>query len=483
MSRINTNIPALQAIHRLSVNYADLNLRLERLASGLRINRGSDDPAGLIASENLRAEIRTIQQAIENSTRANNVIATVEGAMNEVSALLLNLQSLVVATANEAGLSEEEVRANQLEVDSLLDSIDRIANTTRFGSQRLLDGTRAYALSGVDGGALAGLLVFAARLPPGTTRDIRVTVTQSAETARLVFLGTNPSGASFTSATTIELRGNLGSEVLTFASGTTLDQILAAINSVTAVTGVTATVSSPPSAGQASALVLQSNAFGSDAFVSVEPLAGSFIESGNVRTVLRDSGVDAGVLIDGQPATVRGFRAEVRSLGLDARIDLTPLFGQALSSTTFSIAGGGSIFQITPEVSPNGQLFVGLNSVRTTKLGSAVTGLLYSLRSGSDNDLYSGNFAAAQEIVEEAIDQVSSYRGRLGTIQRDHIEATVNSQRVTLENITASESIIRDADMAVEVSALTRAEILLQATQNTLRIANSLPSLVLSLLG
>lgn len=483
MSRINTNVPSLQAVHRLQINHADLNLRLERLSTGLRINRGRDDPAGLIVSENLRAEIRTIQQAIENSTRANNVIATAEGAMNEVSALLLELQSLVVATANEAGLSAEEVRANQLEIDSILFSIDRIANTTKFGSERLLDGSKAYTVSGVDPAALASVSLYAARLPPNTTREITVTVTQSAETARVAYVGANPGGVSVTSAATVELRGNLGSEVLSFASGMTLAEVVAAINSVTGVTGVSATVSTPAGPGTASALILHSTSFGSDAFVSVEPLSGGFVESGNAGREFRDHGVDAGVLVDGQTAAVQGFRADLRSLGLDARIDLSPQFGQALSSTTFNISGGGSIFQITPEVSTNGQVFVGLGSVRTTKLGSPITGLLFSLRAGETNDLKSKNFDAAQTIVEEAISQVASYRGRLGSVQRNHIDPNLNSQRVTLENVTASESTIRDADMAVEVSALTRAQILVQATQSTLQIANTVPNVVLGLLG
>ncbi len=117
-----------------------------------------------------------------------------------------------------------------------------------------------------------------------------------------------------------------------------------------------------------------------------------------------------------------------------------------------------------------------------THLGNPVTGLMYTLRSGNTNDLKSRNFFTAQQIVNEAIDQVSFYRGRLGNVQRNQIEPNINSQKVTLENVTASESIIRDADMAVEVSALTRARILVQSTQSTLQVANSVPSIVLSLL-
>jgi hypothetical protein len=120
MTRINTNVSSIIAQGRLRTNTGDLQTRLERLATGLRINRGKDDPAGLIASEILRSEISAIGQAIDNSQRAINVISTAEGAINETSRLLLDLRSLIVNTANEGALSDEEIEANQLEIDNIL---------------------------------------------------------------------------------------------------------------------------------------------------------------------------------------------------------------------------------------------------------------------------------------------------------------------------------------------------------------------------
>ena len=183
MTRINTNIPSMIAQNRLSNNVGDLQLRLERLATGLKINRGSDDPAGLIASEILRSEIGAIDQAIDNSQRAINVISTAEGALNETSRLLLDLRGLLVNTANEGALSDEEIEANQLEIDSILSSIDRIANTTSFGSKKLLNGSLAYSLSSVNTTDLASVNVFSARVPEGSNRAVVVQVTNSAETA------------------------------------------------------------------------------------------------------------------------------------------------------------------------------------------------------------------------------------------------------------------------------------------------------------
>jgi flagellin len=485
MSRINTNVPAMQAIGRLTKNNLDLTVRLERLSSGLRINRGKDDPAGLIASETLRAEIRGIGQAIENSSRAINVISTAEGALNEVSALLLNIRDLLVSTANEGALTSEEIDANQLEIDALLASVDRIANNTSFGGLKLLDGTRSYTLSSLSTDSIAATSVFGARVPENGTRNVVVQVTTSAETATVSFVGREQSGdvaLAHTSATTIEIAGTIGTETLSFASGATLGEIRTAINDVTSVTGVAATVSTTTDGQLASALVLNSTAYGSDAFVSVKPISGDFIESGNNGTTIDDTGVDAGVLINGQLAAAKGLRADLRSSGLDMRVYLSPSFGQIQSSTTFYITGGGSIFQLTPEVSPVGQVSVGINSVSTANLGNSVVGYLRTLGSGGTNEVAQKNFISAQDILSEAINQVAVMRGRLGSLQQNQMETNINSQQVALENVTASESAIRDADIAVEVAALTRAQILVQSTQATMLIATNAPSAVLSLL-
>src|SRR5678816_1021175 len=122
MSRINTNISAMQTFHTLQKNNAELSKRLQRLSTGLKINAGKDAPAGLIASETLRSEMNGISQAIDNSQRANNVVNTAEGALSEVSSLLLELQGLTIQAANTGALSKEEIEANQLQADAIIAS-------------------------------------------------------------------------------------------------------------------------------------------------------------------------------------------------------------------------------------------------------------------------------------------------------------------------------------------------------------------------
>src|SRR5438093_3854807 len=177
MSRINTNISSLQAIHTLTKNQTDLSTRLQRLSTGLRINSGKDAPAGLIASETLRSEISGIHQAIDNSTRAGNVINTAEGSLSEVSSLLLEVQGLTNQAANTGALSPDEIKANQLQVDAILNSVNRIANTTQFNGVKLLNGTLDYSTSGVNANHIAVTNINAARVPDNGQTNVTVQVT------------------------------------------------------------------------------------------------------------------------------------------------------------------------------------------------------------------------------------------------------------------------------------------------------------------
>src|SRR4051812_5710703 len=141
MSRINTNVSSLIAQRVFRSNSDKLNTSLERLSTGLKINSGKDDPAGLIASENLRAGKTDLTSASDNAQRADNIIGTAEGGLNEVSSLLNELQGLVSSTANSGGLSTEEKQANQLQVDSILGTINRISASTAFQGKKLLNGS------------------------------------------------------------------------------------------------------------------------------------------------------------------------------------------------------------------------------------------------------------------------------------------------------------------------------------------------------
>ncbi|MFQ5489813.1 MAG: flagellin [Phycisphaerae bacterium] len=476
MSRINTNIQSLLATRVLNKNTRSLNESLQRLSTGLRINSGKDDPAGLIASEGLRASKVAITAAIDNANRANNVIGIAEAGLDEVNRLLLELEDLVDRSANKAGLSAAELDANQLQIDAILSSINRIAGTTEFAGTKLLNGGFDFTLSTntVTGQRLSAIQINSAKIPEGASRSVTVTVQAASEFAFISGAGPATGGAT-SGVLTLQVQGNFGTEVLSFASGTTLTQMQTAVNASTQLTGVSAAVSG-------SNIVFTSSSFGSDAMVSVQALNGTFTTNKS-----NDTGVDGTVIVNGAQANVRGLEVNTNSGSLSAKFTMATAFARMLPSSgttaTFEVTGGGAVFAISPTVGLVGQESIGLASVSTGSLGNGVTGFLSSLGSGQTNDLSAGNFASAQRIIRQASSDVSSLRGRIGAFQKDTLNTTVNALQIAFENTAAAESAIRDADFAVETSSLTRAQILVQASTATLQLANASPQNVLSLLG
>ena len=521
MTRINTNVASLLGQRVLGQNNKALNESLERLSTGLRINRGKDDPAGLIASENLRAEKTAVGKAISNAERADQVVNIAEGGLDEISSLLNELQGLVTETSNTAGLSTEEKEANQLQIDSILQTIDRVAQATSFQGTRLLNGNFDYGTTNVDA-AVDSFQVNGAKLNFGGTRDVDVIVTGSAQVGGffLSFGGDNlnlgGAGASdgANDQFVIEIAGTEGSRELSFASGTTLNSVVAAINSFTDVTGVTGTVSG-------NGIRLDSTEYGQNEFVSVKVVDDSNIGTGsnigiynfeaqdtntanttiastftNAANPLKDSGQDVSATINGIVATTAGRTASINTDFLDVELNISATSGTANAQTlgaltAFQITGGGADFQLAGQVDIAGKVSLGIQNVAVRSIGESEltvggttsTYFLADVGSGKDLNLVDGDTGAAQSVIEEAIRNVSSLRGRLGAFQKNTVGATIRSLGVSLENTTAAESVVRDADFAQETAGLTRSQILVSSATNILGIANSQPQNALQLLG
>ena len=467
MSRINTNVSSLIAQRVLRKNNDSLGQSLERLSTGLRINKGADDPAGLIASENLRSEKVGLTTAIGNAERASNIIGTAEGGLSEVSSLLNELQTLVGQAANTGGLSDEEIEANQLQVDSILNTINRIAGATSFQGQKLLNGNFGYSTSSVATSAFDSLQVNAARLPDGAQVNVVVQVANSATQAEVSFTGT------VQSAVTLTVAGNLGTEQLAFASGTALSAVAAGINALSDVTGVTA-------AASGTTLTFNSSGYGASQFVSVTADKTFFSVAGGVSG--RDEGSDAAVTVNGFAAQTDGKNVTFRTANLDVEFVLSDDLN-AGNSKTFGITGGGATFALGSKVGEADKAVIGIQNVSTGSLGDGTIGFLADLASGKDKSLSSGSLVKAQRVLDKAIKQVSQLRGRLGAFQKFTIGSTINSLGVALENASAAESAIRDTDFAVETAKLTRSQILAQASTTVLAQANSSPQAALQLLG
>lgn len=498
MSQINTNVSSLLAQRVLGQNNNTLTKSLERLSTGLRINRGADDPAGLIASEKLRSEKTAISSAIGNAERADQVINVAEGGLQEINSQLIELQSLIGQSANDAGLSVEEKEANQLQIDSILQTIDSIASQTTFGGTKLLNGNLDFQITG-QATTIADFEVNAAKIENGGTRAVNVIVTASAQHAG-VFVSAGAAAldtGGATSSFVIEIAGTKGSREFTFASGTSLTSVASAVNTFKSVTGISAAVSG-------TGVVLKSTEFGSDEFVSVD-IINDGSQAGAVHTLsttsentavvagatafsavtnaIRDEGQDVSATINGISATSRGTTAQINTDFLDVSIELTTGGAQAAGTiNAFTIEGGGAKFNIGPNVDIGNQVTIGVGNVAARKLGSVSTGFLDKLGSGKSSNVVDGDVEAAQKIVNSSIDQVSKLRGRLGAFQKNVLGSTIRSLGVALENTSAAESSIRDTDFASETAELTRSQILVNAATNVLAIANNQPQNVLSLL-
>jgi flagellin len=516
MTRINTNVPSLIAQQQLNRTGSELQLRLERLSTGIRINRGKDDPAGLIISERIATDIRGIEQAIRNGERASAVISTTEAALAEISDLLNSIKSLAVEAANTGAVSDEERNANQLQINSAIQSITRISNTATFGGLKLLDGSLDYITSGLTTSTVKKAEIFGASFIGASSIDTDIDVIASAQRGNLYLNGDNtpaPNG-QLLSSVTLSIKGNEGVREISFLSGTTYAQIVAAINTNSALTGVEAALIN---GNASSGIVFSSTEYGSNSFVSIErsnkPAPG--IDNFNLfkfesnadfpggtpfpwtNTALvaatRDEGRDVSALINGVLASGEGLSVSINSPNLSLKLLLDETFATdpSLSTKSFQITGGGALFQLGPDINALQQTNIGIQYTASENLGGTLLDgtiqFLSSLQTGQGNSLGEArsrnDFTPLEKIIAGAIDEISFVRGRLGAFERNVLDTSTRSMQSAFENLTASRSIIRDADFASETSQLNRAQILQSAGTTVLALANQSAQNVLQLLG
>jgi flagellin len=474
MASIVTNVASLIAQNALANSQSSLNTSLQRLSTGLRINSGADDPAGLIASQDLQSEVTGIQQAVNNSSQATNVISTADGALTEVSSLLNNIDGLVVESANSGALSPQEIQANQLQIDSDVQSITRIAGTTSFAGLNLLDGSLNYITSGVTTSAISSLSISQANLGTQPTMPVDVNVISSAKLADLQFRA-----SAVTKSVTLEIAGNTGVQTLSFVSGTTASAIAFAVNRISDSTGVTANLIN--SANALSGINFHSTGYGSSSFVSVQAQSGAFKTTDDLGvSTERTVGGDAVATINGALTVGNGLNLQLNTSALDVNLTLNSDFG--IGKTDFTITGGGALFQLGADVNSQQQVSIGIGSVAASALGNSAIGFLNDIATGGNASVVSGNAEKASQIVNVAIQQVAQLQGNLGAFEKDTLQTNTASLQVALENVTSSESDIADADFAQETSNLTRDQILVQAGTSVLATANNNAQNVLTLL-
>ena len=502
--RILNNINSIRAGRQFSNSNELFSKSLERLSSGLRINKGADDPAGLIISEQLRGQIAGIQQAIDNTSKAINVIGTAEGALQEVDSLLLSIRKLAIDSSSLGTSDQDQLNANQAEVDSAINTIDRIASTTQYAGKKLLNGQADFDVTNKPS-SINKLQIARTQFGSNSNVDISFNIKEAAEFASIsIDVGSN----ILDKDSTLQVNGSSGSQQISFSQGSTLQSIADSIDSLNENTGVTARVNG-------TSLIISSTEVGSTASVSVEDIDGDGFLLGtsptatNNITSAEDTGKDIEGTINGSAAqgigrtlkinspvfsgkitfnypTATGATTAVASdaaVGISgrdaARVDPGALGADATGE--FTINNQGLLFQLGAYSSPNNQESVGIDNFAAYNIG-VTNGRLSSIVSGGTNDL-SKNSDRAVAIVDEAITDVASTRARLGAFQSNTLETNINSLNVALENIIASESRIRDLDFASETASFTKAQILVSAGTSILAQANSSSIAALKLLG
>ncbi len=497
LTRINQNISSLNAQRNLEINSERIGQSIERLSSGLRINRGADDPAGLVMSELLRAQVSGLDVAQQNASQGVNLIKTAEGALDEISGMLRQMRDLAVAAASDSNLNADARAALQSQVESALTTIDKVATNTKYAGRALLDGSAGTNVNIIDNATVGtqGLTTL------GTQDDgyISIQVNTAAEKATS---SSDTSGAAGDGTGAVSGTGSIdlstggdalslyinsvkvqdGAGDLVIDVTTTWNDVVTAINTTAALDGQ---VTAAMTGGE---LVISSDAYGSDQHISVE-----YSGTATAVTDLLDSGGEVYFEADYGVDTL----ADVAFGGnaLDGGSDVTFNAGSGL---TIAHATYGSITLTEAAATATGdyadalygqqgqlsfQVGYGAGETASTSIPSVKTADLGTTDLLSNIDISTVDGAeSALTVVDEAVSQVSTLRGALGAFQVNELEAQARSLAISRENLAASESDIRDTDFGREMAEFTTAQVLVQSGVAFLAQANSLPQQVLQLI-
>jgi len=459
-----TNSNTLSLLNILNKTSSAQSDTLAKLSTGYRVNKGSDDPAGLIAIQSLNSELVSVDAALSNSARAKSMMDVADGSLKEISSLLTQVQSLAAASVSSGGLSGAELAANQAQIDNAITAIDRIVRTSSFNGKNLLDGAQSIRATASDPTKVSDVRVYS-RPSQDSTQSFAVNVT-TAGTVASATLTTVSAGSLGDAQFTVT--GSLGTATITVADADTFAEIRDKIIAAASETGVSASISG-------SELHLQSRDYGSSKFVSASLISGDT----DFANVSRTNGTNAVVTVNGQQAFVDGLKVSYNSNGTSGDFTLTTTGNVAGSAGTVDIDGGGATFQLG--TSSNTRSTVGLNSLYSHDLGDSISGYLNTIKSGGANDL-STDANKALEIAKKAISQVATAQGRIGGFTKFQVESSVNSLNAAKEGLTAARSTVRDIDFAVETAELSRQNVLLQSALSLLGVANQQSGQILSLL-
>ncbi len=481
--RINNNTPAINTQRHLINNDLALTKSLEKLSSGMKINRAADAPANLIISEQMRAQIAGLNQAVDNSETAVSMVQTTEAALVEVTNLLTGMRQLAIHAANEGVNDENMLAVDQLELQNALDTIDRLAANASFGKKKLLDGS-----TGANGVGIGVGLEFIQASP--TTRPSPI----EGYEVRITQLGTQSAikGSVALNQQMIddgeELTVTEGGKTVSFITnpGDTVEATFGKLRNEILQNGLALDMT----VHDDGTVEFRHQEFGSEHTFSVSSSTAGVLSSASrvmdgamvgqdiVGTIGGEVALGEGQLLTGAEGT-RVTGLQIRYTGdVVTAGDAGP---EAPIAGRMAVFQNSLIFQVGPNVGQT--VSASLVNVNTRVLGRGVTNES-GYRSLQEIDLTTAQGAIdGQKVVDRAIDELNTTRANMGAFQKNTLEANLRQLRINLEELTNSESVIRDADMAKEITEFTRNSIMTQAATAMLAQANQVPQTVLSLLG
>ena len=541
--RINHNLSAFNAWRNLIISNNSVMNKAEKLMSGLRINRAADDAAGLAISETMRSQIRGLSQASRNAQDAISLIQTAEGGLVEIHAMLQQMRERCVAAANGTYIFRDGM-AIQKEIDQIKDEIDRIATTTQFNHKNLLDGTtgtivsadrastKVFIQNGVSmtdprNGSITRSGDFQLEIiasSPGQTQiqmsNIFMTRTDGTTPSKIatidtklkdidrfwdnngLFLLDNPQPVTI-------LQGDGKEATIYLFSEDTIQDMVDKINGAIAnqlgqgvyvesgdLDKFVTFVSDPPDTSGvetvAGTLVFRTaiaGRVGEIRLASGEPIINAFglsniQESTRSQFTVTVTDSFGRTIVDNQTITDNVLTGAIHP-NLDVMFDVNANIKVTFNDTTkkFELAGDPSDpYRTKIKYSDNSLNFqIGPNEMHSMY---AAIGNMDSEALGVNKVIATDKVSAGRSItiIDIAISKVSAQRSSLGAVQ-NRLEHTINNLGVARENLTASESRIRDTDIAAEMMEYVKFQTLTQTSQVMLAQANQQPESVLNLLG
>jgi flagellin len=496
---INTNAASLNAQRNLTSSANSLATSLQRLSSGLRINSAKDDAAGLAISERFTSQIKGLNQAVRNANDGISMAQTAEGGLGTAGDLLQRMRELAVQSANGTN-SASDRQSLQQEVSQLTQELNRVATTTQFNGQNVLDGSLSATQFQVGANANQTINVGIASAKASDIGNFSLANNATAS-------NTTINGASLTGGSNVAQNNNVGTQTLVIAgngktasasvtAGDSASKITGLVNASTATTGVSATAQT-----QATLSALQ---FAGTVTFNLNGVAVSATISSTSDLSALSSALNAQTSSTGITASVAAGTVTLKSQdGSDIKID-----SFTNSGTGTVVLTGQDAFNATPTTTGSAKTLTSGNATNSATVGgtlkfSSSSGYTINSSTGSGGALFAGIAGAQQastlskvsaldistvngandalSTIDAALSTINSSRAQLGAIQ-NRFASTISNLSTTAENLSAARSRIQDADFASETAALTRGQILQQAGTAMLAQANSLPNGVLALL-